>query len=328
VAFAWFRVDIEVADHPKFHLLDAELREPRTGWYVTRGWCWLARYAARGEFAPELDLAFEAACGWRGEAGELVRALHHVGLLEVHTDGTREWHDWWEKQGAAVEKSIRDADLKRAKRRAAKGLPPEAPRKKRATAARAVLAPGASTPPLRDETVRDETKASSTPHPSFEPSAARSEGLKTQVVEPGKAAPSPQTAPPAANGTGDEAEVDREDESPATARSAVWVMWAEQNGAADRPGQSVYMWASAQFQKYAADDAARSRLTLHLKLAWQDFTGWCAATGKTPGWGLWLQPAVGDHRLDEARAGLLPRKAAPAEQRTMPLGPLGAVGSR
>jgi hypothetical protein len=122
MAFDWFRVDAAMADHPKIALLEADLGNPLAGWYVIRCWSWLVRYAARGRLPAALAPQLEAAARWRGEPGELVRAFVRTGLLDKTSrdpeNNDLEWHDWWEKQGALVEKSMKDAALKRQKRRA------------------------------------------------------------------------------------------------------------------------------------------------------------------------------------------------------------------
>lgn len=290
--YSWFRANNNAAWHPKFALLDGELEEVNTLAYVFRGWCWISAFAARGEWAPDLDKSFEDACGWHGAKGELVSAMAYVGLIDVHTDEVREMHDWWELQGKAVEKSEKDARVKRENRAKKSGRPPAEPKKKRAKAARAAHAPGASTAPLRDETLRDETIKDSLP------------------LSPSQTAPHDTAA---------------QGETLAQVRASAWLMWAIFNGAIEKPGQVAHTRTIYWFQKYAGDDEElAAQLAGQLKLAWKDFLEWCKAEGHSPGWGLWLEEAVGQYRLDQARAGELPRKPY-AEQKTMPLGVLGRV---
>lgn len=108
--------------------------------------------------------------------------------------------------------------------------------------------------------------------------------------------------------------------------TAVFVSWA--NDTADAAGgPQVYAWVGYRFQKHAHDEDSAKRFHSQIKLAWADFLAWCAATGKTPGWGLFMEANVGDVRIDEARAGLLPRVRQP-DQKALTLGPIGAVPAK
>lgn len=308
MSYSWFRFDVDAGDDPKYALLDHQLGERNTLAYAARAGCWLMRYAARGVWAPELDAAFESACGWRGDAGRLVRAMTACGLVEVDDSGQREWHDWWQKQGKAVEKAEKDALVKRNNRRAKKGLGPETQEgrpKKGAKTARAAPAPGAQTALLRDVTERDETEHDlSTPPPSLDANGAtKAQGELAQLRD-------------AIEGAGEIAK----------AFASVWLMWACTNGATEKPGQLAYARTVYWFQKYAGDSPGDAEtLNEQLKLAWLDFIEHCEANGHTPGWGLWLEEKVGQFRLDEARNGLLPRNGEPYKQTPMPLGVLGSV---
>lgn len=156
--YSWFRANNNAAWHPKFARLDELLSEPNTLAYVFRAWCWCSAFAARGEWAPELDGAFESACGWRGNKGDLVRAMVSAKLIDLHDDQTREMHDWWELQGKAVQKAEKDAKVKRDNRAAQRRAEQV---KNGAKTARAGRARGAQTAPARNETRRDETEQSS-----------------------------------------------------------------------------------------------------------------------------------------------------------------------
>lgn len=109
----WFRVDVDLVDHPKVDALADALKEPLAVAYVIRFWAWTMRYAARGRLAPGARRSVERACGWRGVDGELWRALSETGWLEVNHDGSAEVHDWDEHNGAAVVKAEKDAERKR-----------------------------------------------------------------------------------------------------------------------------------------------------------------------------------------------------------------------
>ncbi len=142
----WFRVDVDLTDHPKVHALEAIVGDAALS-YVVRLWSWTMRYAARGRLADGARTALEAACRWRGKSGELVAALIITGFLD-EVNGGLEVHDWWLSQGKVVEKAEKDALRKRERR--ADG----------AKTARAASADGARTARVRDETRRNDIEAS------------------------------------------------------------------------------------------------------------------------------------------------------------------------
>lgn len=113
----WFRVDVDLVDHPKVDALADLLHEPLAVAYIIRFWAWTMRYAARGRLAPGARRSVERACGWRGEEGVLWSALSETGWLEVAPDGSAEVHDWDEHNGAAVVKAEKDAQRKRDERK-------------------------------------------------------------------------------------------------------------------------------------------------------------------------------------------------------------------
>lgn len=146
MAFSWFRVDSSVVDHPKVMELAARLQEPLALAYVIRLWSWVQRYAPDGRIraaiVPQLEAFLGAPIGGAGR----IQTMADLGLLDSVSDGFLV-HDWPEFQGALVEKSKRDAKIKRLKRRI-----------RGAETARAGREDGASAPPLRDETRRDTTR--------------------------------------------------------------------------------------------------------------------------------------------------------------------------
>lgn len=119
----WFRVDVDLVDHPKVSQLGIELgvAECAAGWFIIRLWSWTMRYAARGRLAPGAETALERACGWRGEPGRLVSGLVATGWLEDDGNNGLEVHDWAEHNGAAVAKAEKDAERKRGARAARAG---------------------------------------------------------------------------------------------------------------------------------------------------------------------------------------------------------------
>lgn len=154
MSYSWFRVDNQIDSHPKILAFEAAIGDPNGLAYITRLHCWTHRYATSGSFSKQLSEQVEAHCKWRGEPGKLVATFVKFGLIDA-SRRTLEVHDWPDFQGKLVEKSKRDAEVKktkRAERRAAEEA-----------AARAARAPGAQTAPLtvrRDVTGPNETRRS------------------------------------------------------------------------------------------------------------------------------------------------------------------------
>lgn len=143
MSLPWFRLDVDVVDHPKVHHLE-QLLGSCAGWYLVRLWAWTARYASRGRLSTIARASLERSCGWTGEPGKLTGALLEAGLLDETGSGELEVHDWWEKQRAIVEKAENDRERQRLSREA-RGIVPRQSRE-----AREVVA--------GDETRRDETE--------------------------------------------------------------------------------------------------------------------------------------------------------------------------
>lgn len=143
MALPWFRVDVEMVDHPKIHHLES-LLGPNAGWYYLRLLTWTARFASRGRLSTVARASLERSCGWTGNAGALITALLEVGLLDETDTDELEVHDWWEKQGAIVTKAEKDRERLQESRRS-RGIVARTSRD-----AREVVA--------GDETRRDETR--------------------------------------------------------------------------------------------------------------------------------------------------------------------------
>lgn len=117
----WFRVDVDLVDHPKVLALAEALdcAEAEAGWLVVRLWAWTMRYAARGRLAdgarPALERLWTGA-GTAPRSGSAVDALVSAGFLDAAEGGGWEVHDWDEHNGAAVAKAEKDAERKRAAR--------------------------------------------------------------------------------------------------------------------------------------------------------------------------------------------------------------------
>jgi uncharacterized phage protein (TIGR02220 family) len=155
MAFDWFRVDASIADHPKVLRLAVGLKDQNAGWYVIRLLCWLTRYAQRGRLRDGHADVVEDAMKWRGERGALIRAMIDVGIIDEHSNGELEVHDWWEKQSTLVEKANKDAARKRKQREKEARDVSRDVRVTGADSHRDRRRDGAGT--RRDETRRDET---------------------------------------------------------------------------------------------------------------------------------------------------------------------------
>lgn len=109
----WVRVSTDLPDHPKSHLLAAELNEHNAWAYMARLIMWCSNYAQDGRLPARMSAVIERACGWQLGADDLLSAMHKVGFLERTPDGIFAVHDWEEHQGAAIRQANHDSDRKR-----------------------------------------------------------------------------------------------------------------------------------------------------------------------------------------------------------------------
>lgn len=72
------------------------------------------------------------------------------------------------------------------------------------------------------------------------------------------------------------------------------------------PGPQVLDWARTWFRKHQPDDLEVPRV------AFASFVVWASLNGRTPGWGLWLEPAVWEPRCDDARLASRARRGGRA----------------
>lgn len=116
----WFKVHADVFDHPKTKRLCAALRDVNAAVYLLRLWAWAVRYAPTGMVkGRDLDFLLEDAAGWRGNPGELVKALVEAGYIDAEKGGYA-LHDWDEYQSGHIEKLQRDRERAAAKRNASR----------------------------------------------------------------------------------------------------------------------------------------------------------------------------------------------------------------
>ncbi len=156
----WIRVEIDLVDHPKTGRLESLLNNPFAGWYVMRALSWVSRFCPTGHVRDIDGTSLERSCQWRGESGELLRALVDCGWLDEARGGGWEWHNWEEHQGKVADHAKKERERKAAYR---------ARKAAEATAAVAPVSRGTSAgrPALRDETRRDGTSVT-TPSSSAE----------------------------------------------------------------------------------------------------------------------------------------------------------------
>lgn len=145
MAYSWFRAESAAVDHPKVMDLKARLGNDLADAYVFRLWSWTQRFAPSGAISARIVSQLERSLGWDGAPGVLIQTLTDVRLLDA-VEGGFEVHDWEDMQGALVDKSNRDAELKKKKRK-----------KGGAKTARAAHAPGERPARLQDVTGRDVT---------------------------------------------------------------------------------------------------------------------------------------------------------------------------
>lgn len=149
LSYSWFSVESALFSHPKVMALQDETACLEAEVFVLRMWGWCHRYAPSGLISIPAMLRLEQSIGWRGNSGALVAALKKTGFVD-EVAGQFLVHDWNEHQSVFVEKSNRDAMLKRKKRR-------EAARAARAAGARAAP-PTERNVTERNGTERNETK--------------------------------------------------------------------------------------------------------------------------------------------------------------------------
>lgn len=114
MGYSWYRVDGAAADHPKVMELAALLKAEiaLADGYVMRLWSWAQRYAASGVFSARVVPQLELYLGREG----LIALMAEVGLVDADGDEFCV-HDWKQMQSSLVQKSSRDAEMKRVSRR-------------------------------------------------------------------------------------------------------------------------------------------------------------------------------------------------------------------
>lgn len=295
----WHRTNNDIVDHPKTGHLEQLLGDPNALAYITRLMAWTMRFCPRGRLAPFHGPSIENACRWRGPSGALLAAFVAAGQLDALDDGGWEVHDWDQYQGAAVAKAEKDINRKQESRKNRANLLEQPGRQRpRSHRDRGV---GAGSARVDGDGDGDGDRTTSPPPPSLrDPGVNSSDGGRGE-----EASPAPQQPPAAAPDATDIA-------------VAAWFRWAQEalGEAWEAPGPSPTTWAQHVELKYGQGSLERMRP------AFIDFIAWCAKTGRTPGWGLWVRDAVWEPRWADVRAGALPRQSG------LGLGPINAVDGK
>ncbi len=140
MSYSWYRAESSIANNPKVLAFEVGIGDPNGLAYVTRLHCWTHIYATTGTFSKTVAAQVEAFCKWRGEPGKLISTFIKFGLIDA-SRRTLETHDWAEYQGSLVEKSSRDAALKKTKRAEAARAAAETARAARAPGVQPAPAP-------------------------------------------------------------------------------------------------------------------------------------------------------------------------------------------
>lgn len=149
MAYTWFCAENLAVDHPKAIDLAADLKVTlaHADGYLFRFWSWIHRFAPTGVFAARMSPQIDAYVCIGEPQKAITQAMRSAGLIDAipSAPDMLEVHDWYEKQGATLEKSSRDAKMKRKTRRA-----------RGAKTARAGRAPGARAARLQGGEDREE----------------------------------------------------------------------------------------------------------------------------------------------------------------------------
>lgn len=107
----WFRINSDFEEHPKTQALIDRLGDPSASVYLTRLWCWVARFYPRGTITVSPG-AIERALRWQNENGLLVSSLTACGFLDECKNGLAV-HGWRERNGAVFSKFQSDRDKRK-----------------------------------------------------------------------------------------------------------------------------------------------------------------------------------------------------------------------
>ncbi len=121
----WFKVGVDLGDHPKVFKLAAllETNEIQALGFVVRFWSFTAKFCGKGDLKYSAEQV-EMACRWRGSKSGLFDALTQAGFIDLTPEGPVV-HDWFDENGY----HIKDIERKREQRRGrADGADAGAPR--------------------------------------------------------------------------------------------------------------------------------------------------------------------------------------------------------
>lgn len=114
---AWIESHQELARHPKTKRLSRLLNVslPAAVGHLHFLWWWAMDYAQDGDLSRYDEYDIADACGWDGEAKQIVNALIEAGFIDEEEDGLV-IHDWFEYAGRLIEKREQNAERKRRSR--------------------------------------------------------------------------------------------------------------------------------------------------------------------------------------------------------------------
>jgi hypothetical protein len=241
--------------------------------------------------ADELQMRWYLASGHKVEAAVLAA----LGFVEAREDARYRVRGMSRQLEAVAERvRLRDAGLKGGKASA------EARRKKHGSAQ-----PGGPPEPVENPetavTGRSEGDSAGAQPPvealsNHPPKHSRSTGRSTP-----EAAPNPEVRGKRLEVRGEYLSSPPELDPRTTAQwedaAADWLRWASsQAPELATPGPTAQRWAVDFFQKYQHEAVE------HGQVVFAKFLVWCATSGRTVGWGLWLREAVWEPRWADVRA--------------------------
>lgn len=145
---AWIESHQELARHPKTkrlaRLLGVSL--PAAVGHLHFLWWWAMDYAQDGDITKYDELDIADACGWEGDAEQMINALVESGFVDRTEEGLF-IHDWYEYAGRLIEK--REASKERARKS----------RERNAQRARNVRATNADVATLPNQTIPNHNTA-------------------------------------------------------------------------------------------------------------------------------------------------------------------------
>lgn len=125
---AWIESHQSLANHRKLMRLCAQLgvSRPQAIGHLHLLWWWaLDNVGPDGDLGDITDEELAMAAQWDGDPHEFADALTRSGFVDVHEDGSRWLHDWWDYAGKLLDKRARDRErMRQARGSSSSGLSP------------------------------------------------------------------------------------------------------------------------------------------------------------------------------------------------------------